>query len=307
MEVKGIESLIEFLKKVEVTEENKAQIEEINKLIEQKEYTKVVKILNQLKKEGKIKVRKDYNDEIIEEDEDDDGYEENEENEEDEGIYPKELSNIELEEKYIGLLLDNPKAISMYYIVHEDCYFISDDLLNLYKSILFTEGQAYAPQIAKNDFNFAKEGPDTYKQKMDLKEKVQKEKYNFEKVYVELRKLFEIRKNYLSNPIKETQEKIVDILKYELYNQMTIQEVKDAIIQITSTEKFKRAILSSDITNFLLTGDNSLTSGLELPFPILSSVFKGIRKGETMAYAMPSNSGKSRFTANLAKIFSIYT
>ena len=47
-------------------------------------------------------------------------------------------------------------------------------------------------------------------------------------------------------------------------------------------------------------GENNLTTGLELPFSILNSVFKGIRKGETMAYAMPSNSGKSRFTINLA-------
>ena len=29
-------------------------------------------------------------------------------------------------------------------------------------------------------------------------------------------------------------------------------------------------------------------------------MFKGIRQGETMAFAMPSNSGKSRFTINLA-------
>ena len=115
-----------------------------------------------------------------------------------------------------------------------------------------------------------------------------------------MRKLFEIRKNYLSNPIKETQQQVIDILQYQLYDQMTIQEVKNAIIQITTTEKFKRAVLSSNITNFLLTGDNSLTTGLELPFPILSSVFKGLRRGETMAYAMPSNSGKSRFTINLA-------
>ena len=92
----------------------------------------------------------------------------------------------------------------------------------------------------------------------------------------------------------------MDVLKYELYDQMTIQEVKDAIVQITTTEKFKRAVLSNNITDFLLTGDNSLTTGLRLPFPILTSVFKGIRKGETMAYAMPSNSGKSRFTINLA-------
>ena len=223
-----------------------------------------------------------------------------EENNKESEIYPKRLSNIELEERYIGLLLDNPKAISMYYVVHDDCYFESDDMLNLYKSILFTEGQAYAPQIAKNDFNFAKESSETYKLKSQLREKARKVKYDFEKTYVELRKLFEIRKNYLSNPIKETQKEVVDILKYELYDSMTIQEVKDAIAQIMATEKFKRSILNTNMTDFFITGENSLTTGLELPFPILSSVFKGIRKGETMAYAMPSNSGKSRFTIDLA-------
>lgn len=60
---------------------------------------------------------------------------------------------------------------------------------------------------------------------------------------------------------------------------MTIQEVKDAIVQITTTEKFKRTILSTNVTDFLLSGENNLNSGLTLPFPILSSVFKGIRKG----------------------------
>ena len=313
MENNGIESLIELIKRIEVTEDNKKQINKINKLIEQEDYLEAIKILNELKKQGQIKL-KDVSildlmrdkEEISQEELDEELFKEDiipekkEKEKTENSIYPKELSDEELEERYIGLLLENPKAISMYYIIHEDCYFKSDKLLNLYKSILFTEGQAYAPQIAKNEFNFAKEGPDTYQQKSELKEKAKKGKYNFEKTYVELRKLFEIRKNYLSNPIKEMQEQIIGILKYELYNQMTIQEVKDAIVQILTTEKFKRAVLSSDITNFLLTGDNSLTTGLKLPFPILSDVFKGVRKGETMAYAMPSNSGKSRFTIDLA-------
>ena len=182
----------------------------------------------------------------------------------------------------------------------EDCYFESDSLLNLYKSILFTEGEEYAPQIAKNNFNFAKETYDVKKLRVRLKEEAAKREDNYEKIYLETMKLFEIRKNYLSNPMKELQDKIVGILKYELYDQMSIQEVKDAIEQITATEKFKRAVLNDDITDFLLLGDNNLTNGLDLPFPILSSVFKGVRKGETMAYAMPSNSGKSRFTINLA-------
>lgn len=298
MENSGIESLVDLIEKIEINEENREQIKEIKKFMEEENYVEAIKLLKKLKSEEKIKLKeiKEPKEKVFEEE----FIPEDEESEENEQIYPKRLLNKKLEEKYIGLLLENPKAISMYYILHEDCYFQSEEMLNIYKSVLFTEGQAYAPQIAKNEFNFAKEGAETYKRKIELREEAQKGKYDFEKTYVELRKLFEIRKNYLSNPIKEIQEEIINILDYELYDQMTIQEVKDAIVQITTTEKFKRAVLSRNITNFLLAGDNSLTTGLELPFPILSEVFKGIRKGETMAYAMPSNSGKSRFTINIA-------
>ena len=237
--------------------------------------------------------------EVYEEPEEEYEFEQDEE-ENEESVYPKKISNTELEREYISLLLLNPKAMSMYYILHEDCYFESEEYLNLYKSILFTEGEAFAPQKAKDNYNFAKEGPKTYETKRELKEEAKDLTIGIEKVYVELRKLFEIRKYYLRTPIKETQEKIIDITNYELYDIMTIQEVDDAIEQITVTQKFKRGVLSNNVTDFLILGENNLTSGLELPFPILSSVFKGIRKGETMAYAMPSNSGKSRFTINLA-------
>ena len=300
MESQGIESLIELINRIKVTDDNEADVDLMKELIDEKRYTEVIPILNKLKNEKRIILRKSATIEETKKEEKEYKKVKDEENNKESEIYPKRLSNIELEERYIGLLLDNPKAISMYYVVHDDCYFESDDMLNLYKSILFTEGQAYAPQIAKNDFNFAKESSETYKLKSQLREKARKVKYDFEKTYVELRKLFEIRKNYLSNPIKETQKEVVDILKYELYDSMTIQEVKDAIAQIMATEKFKRSILNTNMTDFFITGENSLTTGLELPFPILSSVFKGIRKGETMAYAMPSNSGKSRFTIDLA-------
>ena len=42
-----------------------------------------------------------------------------------------------------------------------------------------------------------------------------------------------------------------------------------------------------------------------MPFERLSKEFKGLRKGETMAVAMPSNSGKSRFTINLVANLSL--
>ena len=184
MESQGIESLIELINRIRITNENKLEVEEMKRLIKKQDYTKVIQILNDLKNENKIILNK------VEETKEKSKEEVKEERtkkeikEEEDGVYPKKLSNVELEKRYIGLLLDNPKAISMYYVVHDDCYFESEDMLNLYKSILFTEGQAYAPQIAKNDFNFSKEGPETYKLKSELKEKARKEKYDFEKTYV---------------------------------------------------------------------------------------------------------------------------
>jgi len=290
MDTERIDKLNDLIDSIEITEENENDIKYIRNLIDTEAYDKALQMLQELNEKGKLKLKDDEEDYVE--------YANNEK--EAESVYPEELLNSELEETYIGLLLENPKAISMYYILFEDSYFENADLLNIYKSVLFTEGEAYAPQIAKDNYNFAKETLETYNQKQKLKEIGKNSQANFEKIYVELRKLFEIRKNYLSNPIQETKDRIVDILQYELYDKMTIQEVKDAIIQITATEKFKRAVISNNITNFLITGDNNLSNGLKLPFPILSSVFKGARKGETMAYAMPSNAGKSRFTIDLA-------
>ena len=118
--------------------------------------------------------------------------------------------------------------------------------------------------------------------------------------HVEIKKLFVLRKSYLEMPIKTIQHSIVEITKYKLYNKMSEEEVKNAVNQVAVTEKFKQAVLNEGLTDFLLEGNNNLTNGLEIPFHILSSVFKGLRRGETMAFAMPSNAGKSRFTINLS-------
>ena len=218
----------------------------------------------------------------------------------DEGTYPRKLQNADLERKYIGLLLTDPKYIVKFYFLHSECYFEDDELLNIYKSVLYTEGGAYTPEVAKDGFNFAKDTEESYRLKIKLREEIQNKKLNMEKVYIELKKLFTLRKNFVETPIKEIQEKVVEIRDYALYDQMSVEEIQSAVIQITDTEKFKRAILNKGLTSFLEAGDNNLRNGLQLPFPILSSVFKGIRKGETMAFAMPSNYGKSRFTIDIA-------
>ena len=219
---------------------------------------------------------------------------------EDAGIFPKELRNEKLEHIYLGLLLTNPKLITKYYVTKKECYFEDDKCTEIYKSVLFTEGSKYTPEVAKDGFNLPKYNNEIRELKDDLMAEYMDSNYNIEEIYIELKKLFVLRKSYLENPIKENQDKIVEIVNYVLYKSMSVEEVESAVNQVTVTGKFKQAVLNKDLTTFLEMGDNTLTNGLAFPFPILSSVFKGLRKGETMAFAMPSNSGKSRFTINLA-------
>ena len=73
-----------------------------------------------------------------------------------------------------------------------------------------------------------------------------------------------------------------------------------ALKQINVTNRLSQAVLNNNIAEFWLDDKNDLREGVPLPFPVMTKVFKGFRKGEIMTYAMPSNAGKSRFTVNLA-------
>ena len=235
-----------------------------------------------------------------EEDDEDDEDEEDEEDEENESLYPDELVDLELESVYIGLLFNNPKAISRFYFLYDDCRFSDNELSNLYRIIIFRDGEAYAPAVAKEKFQLPRETPKTYDLKYKTRKLAASKDYNLEKVYTDLKKLFILKKNYVIAPTSKIQEEILKILDYDLYDDMTVEEVESALEQITVTTGLSRAVLNEDATKFLLSGDNELSNGISLPFPTLTTVFKGIRKGETMTYAMPSNSGKSRFTIYLA-------
>ena len=290
--------LNELLQIVKMKTTNKEFINEIQKNIDNKEYDIALEKMETFLEENddeeednKIDIQKmqEQQEEFLEDDEEYQG-----------NIYPEELLNPRLERDFIGMLLKDPKLMAKYYIFKDECYFENKILLEIYKGIIFTEGEAYTPYAVKNGFNF---GKNTYKinvTKQDLKYEYQNLNLDMEKIYLELKKIFILRKNYLSMPIRSIQEAILNITKYKLYDQMSDQEVESAINQVMVTDKFKQSVLSDGVTDFLLEGNNNLTNGLDLPFRIISNVFKGIRKGETMAFAMPSNAGKSRFTINLA-------
>ena len=281
MEESNVEKLYKMLESIPVTEENEKLLEKIKNDLDEKDYENA---LNGLRELGNFKAKEKKSNDV----------------ENDYGVYPKELSDVELERKFIGLLLTEPKQIVKYYFLYDDCYFEDEEMLNIYKSILYTEGGKYTPEVAKQGFNFSKDSEQVYRLKGKLKNDVRGQNYNMEKTYIDLKKLFLLRKNYLAIPIEEIQKRIIEIKSYILYDKMSVEEVQSAIIQVNDTGKFKRAVLNKGLSSFLRLGDNNLTNGLPLPFPILTSVFKGIRKGETMAFAMPSNSGKSRFTIDIA-------
>ena len=81
-------------------------------------------------------------------------------------VFPGKLGDVTLEKEFVGLLLNQVKAISVYNFKFEDCFFANEDYLNLYKKVLFTDGEKYAPIAAKERFNFAKESQKLYQLKL---------------------------------------------------------------------------------------------------------------------------------------------
>ena len=242
----------------------------------------------------------EYEDEDeLEEDEDEDELEDEEEYENEENTQSEQdkdlekLSNLEVEYIFLGLLLNNPKAISRYYFLYDECHFSDKELDNMYRIIVFRESEQYAPAIAKEKFKLPMEEGNSYSLKSHLQDLAKEQDYDIELIYTILKKLFILKKYYLLAPTKLIRENILNIINYKLYNEMTIEEVENAIEQIGVTASLSQGRLNENATSFLLSDESILKNGANLPFPILSNDFKGLRKGETFAFAMPSNSGKS--------------
>ena len=180
MEEEKIDRILKLVNMIEVTDENREDIAKIKQLINEKKYNEMLLLVKKVtskrenneekKKISMIEDNENLNknnafgtnnsireEEIKERTQLEKVAEKVSEKKEDTDYeYPRQLEDKQLEEDYISLLLANPKAISTYYIEKKDCYFQSILLLNIYKSILFTEGEAYAPQIAKDDFTMEK-------------------------------------------------------------------------------------------------------------------------------------------------------
>lgn len=285
--MENIDKIYNLLDDIKVNPQNEETINEIHNLLDSKNYFEAL---------NKMKILKEIEATSLE----DTILAFSPDSEEELEKYPDELCDEKLERIFIGLLLENPKLISKYYFLYDICAFEDDEMLNIYKSVLFNEGSKYSSEKAKDSFNFSKDTQEVYELKRQVLKEVLENKYNIEEIYTNLKKLFILRKAYLETPEKNIQNKILEITKYELYDKMSPDEVISTIEQVRVTQKFKQSILSEKLSNFISSGESELSNGLDYPFPILSSIFKGIRKGETFAYAMPSNYGKSRIATFLA-------
>lgn len=213
--------------------------------------------------------------------------------------FPKDLIDEKLEIAYIGMLHNNPKGISMFYLDIKECQFSVPKMMDLYKLVLFREGQAYASEAAKTGFSFPKMTDEIPKLIKVCKDYAASLQVPIDDIFVKIKKLFLLKKAYAYAPTETVQKKVVDIKNYSRYNEMTIAEIETRVNNLSFLSSMNEAVINQGATNFLLSGNNNLTTGLDLPFPILTRTFKGFRKGETASFAMPSNSGKSRFICNM--------
>lgn len=248
--MESIDKIYDLLNSIPVTKNNEIYISQIRDLLATGNYFDALTKMRELKDKEESK---EENEEIIEVDE-----------EIDDGAYPKQLSNIQLERIFIGLLLENPKLIAKYYFLFDICIFEDDEMLNIYKSVLYNEGAKYSSEQAKNKFNFSKDTEEVYQLKNELRKNIKNKEYEIEKIYSELKKLFILRKAYLETPEKHIQDKIVEITDYELYEKMSSEEIETTIEQVKITQKFKQSVLSNNLVEFLESGENELANRTKL-------------------------------------------
>ena len=94
METKNIKKIYELLNKIPVTKENERTVEEIKECLINGDFITALEKLKEIQMENNQKEEKEQEEMV--------------------GIYPKRLSNPELEYIYMGLLLNDPKLIVKY-------------------------------------------------------------------------------------------------------------------------------------------------------------------------------------------------
>lgn len=118
--------------------------------------------------------------------------------------------------------------------------------------------------------------------------------------YFEVLKKFSLLREYQRNGFSV--DKILNHAKFEMLNAMDIYRLirskADRIHTIILTNE-EAEILNSNIKATLLHCMETPDLGLQLPFPIMNDITRGMKKKSVMAVGMLSNAGKSRYMTKL--------
>ena len=174
--------IYDLLNRIKVTDANRDRIQKIRKYLDESKYQEALEELQILQASGNV--AHIDNSEVKEKEQ-----KIKDRRRVEELGYPAELTDTELEKRYIGLLLNDVKQISAYYFLRKDCLFLDKDLFDIYKTVLFTDGEQYAPEIAKEGFNFAKNTDELIELKYHIQVDYESSNYKMEKTYTELKKL----------------------------------------------------------------------------------------------------------------------
>lgn len=116
------------------------------------------------------------------------------------------------------------------------------------------------------------------------------------KNYFEILKKYSLLREYSRNGFNVN--KIIEHPKFELFNAIDIYRLirsKADRIHTVILINNESVILNEKIVNLIDTCLEKPDIGLQLPFPIMSELFRGIRTNTMMANGALSNSGKSRY------------
>ena len=152
----NVTQLYDLLNHIPVTKDNAGKIQEIKDAIGKNDLKKALDGIKELnvaiqnkKKELKKRQTKKEKDEQDALEAEKKEFEAEQIKEDEVERFPKELQDLDLEEDYIGLLLYDPRYIVSYNFLYDEVCFQDERMLNLYKSVIFTEGEKYAPEAVK--------------------------------------------------------------------------------------------------------------------------------------------------------------
>lgn len=207
----------------------------------------------------------------------------------------------------VGAIYKNPDLIVEYSQYIKSKYDFNDEATRFFYDCAVVIYETRSQKLDKTAVStFMAETPERLKQYRDFKgwkviEEWQKlsELNNF-KNYFSILKKYSLLREYQRNGFD-----IDKIVKHKRFDEFTANDIyrlirskADRINTVILTNE-EAEILNSNIKSTLRHCMESPDMGIQIPYPIMNDIFRGLKLKSTMAVGMLSNAGKSRYMAKL--------